>query len=209
MGAIPSSDLPGHKQIRERVVSALQRCQESQDIDFKESVRWPDIQWKVTKSALGMGNLRDGGIIIVGVSQRNGKWTVSGITNSHLQTYDPDVMVDQITKYVSPNVDLDIVTVEYDEKIFVAIRVREFTETPLVCKKSGPAGSDLLEGAIYIRPLAGRPRTTRIKNAGDLHDLLELAAEKRARRMLETSRRIGIVTPTPISDPFDDELGDL
>jgi hypothetical protein len=41
-----------------------------------------------------------------------------------------------------------------------------------------------------------------------MHDLLELAAEKRARRILETARRLGLET-MPAKKPFDDELGGL
>jgi hypothetical protein len=37
MGAIPTSDLPGHQLLHARVVNALDRCQESQGIDLKES----------------------------------------------------------------------------------------------------------------------------------------------------------------------------
>ena len=208
MGAIPTSQLPGHKQIHERVISALERCQESQDIDFKESVPWPGIQWRITKTALAMGNLRDGGIIVVGVSERDNKWTLSGISNLELITYDPDIVIDQVNAYVSPHVDLDVVSVEHDGKVFLAIRVREFSDTPLVCKRNGPKGSDLLEGAVYVRP-PGMARTTRITNAAQMTELLELAGEKRARRILEISRRIGLAPSQTIADLFDQELGDL
>ena len=138
MGAIPSSQLPGHKQTHDRVISALERCQESQDIDFKESVKWPAIRWRMTRTVLGMGNLRDGGIIIIGVSERGNTWTLAGMTNLDLIRYDPDIVLDQINSYVSPHVDMDIVSVEYNGKMFLAIRAQEFPNTPLVCKKNGP-----------------------------------------------------------------------
>jgi hypothetical protein len=78
MGAISGSNLPGHRQLHERAVATLERCQESQGIDFKESVTWDDLIWHVIHCILGMGNLRDGGVIIVGVSQRGDQGTKRG-----------------------------------------------------------------------------------------------------------------------------------
>jgi len=66
----------------------------------------------------------------------------------------------------------------------------------------------LFEGAVYIRP-PGLARTTRIMNASQMHDLLELAAEKRARRLLEVSRRVGLVPTSTSKEHFDKELEGL
>lgn len=44
---------------------------------------------------------------------------------------------------------------------------------------------------VYVRP-PGQPRTERVRWAQQMHDLLESAAEKRARRILEISRRLGL-----------------
>jgi hypothetical protein len=156
-----------------------------------------------------MGNLRDGGIIIIGASERQKKWTLTGMSSAVLNTYDPDIVINHVNAYVSLHVDLDVVSVEYQPgKIFLAIRAQEFGATPLVCKKNGPNGTDLLEGAVYIRT-PGMARTTRVTNASQMHDLLELAAEKRARRILETFRRIGLEPTVTTADLFDKELGDL
>src|SRR4051794_6950751 len=100
MGAIPKSDLPGHRRLPEGAVAALERCQESQGVDFKESAAWDDLKWHVIHSVLGMGNLRDGGVIVVGVSQRDDEWAVTGVEASHLATYDADTIIDQVSKYV-------------------------------------------------------------------------------------------------------------
>jgi len=42
-----------------------------------------------------------------------------------------------------------------------------------------------------------------------MHDLLELAAEKRARGILQISRRIGLVAKPVASEQFDQELEGL
>lgn len=208
--AIPTSTMPGHKLLHNKVIYALDRCQEGQDIDFKESASWKELKWRIIKTSLGMGNLRDGGIIVIGVSERDDNWELTGISESNLKTYEVDVIIDQTNAHVSPHVNLDIVTVLHDENFFLTIQVNEFSDTPLVCKKNGPDGTGLDEGHVYVRP-PGMARTTRVTNAQQMHDLLELAAETHARRFLEQARRVGVLQPSPLSpsELFDQELGGL
>src|SRR5262249_28534567 len=143
MAAIPTSDLPGHKQLHQKVVIALERCQESQNVEFKESGVWESLKWRIIQTALAMGNLRDGGVVIIGVSQRGDHWDLTGIQAEHLATYDVDMVTDQINKYASPHVDTEVVVVKYLNKDFLVFQFHEFAEAPLVCKKNGaePEGS--------------------------------------------------------------------
>ncbi len=209
MGAIPTSDMPGYRRLHERVFNALDRCQETQGIDFKESAPWDSLKWRIITTSLGMGNLRDGGIIVIGASERGKIWELNGITDEHLATYDPDVIIDVVNKYSSPNVELDIVLAKYkNDRDFLSIQINEFKDTPIVCKKNGPSGGGITEGAVYVRP-PGVAKTTRVMNSSQMHDLLELAAEKRARRMLEVSRRIGLVSIPTSTERFDEELEGL
>jgi hypothetical protein len=143
-----------------------------------------------------MGNLRDGGVIVIGVAERDSAWALEGVSEQHLATYDVDIIRDKVNAYVSPHIDLDVVLVRHGDNAFLAVQVREFRDTPLLCKKNGPDGVGLFEGRLYVRA-AGTPRTTAVTSAGQMHDLLELAAEKRARRLLEASRRAGLITPEP------------
>ena len=209
-GAIPTSDFPGHRDLHERVCSALGRCQESRSVEFKESTSWEKIKIKLVRTLLAMGNLRDGGVVIVGVSEREGKWNLTGITEHDLETYDPDIIKDTVAKYGDPPTKVDVVLVRYsDGNDYLAIQAHEFDSAPIVCKRNGPDGPNLLRmGEFYIRPL-GKPRTIKVASAEDMHDLLELAAEKRARMFLEIAHRIGL-KPSETSDQmFDDELGGL
>ena len=209
MGAIPTSEMPGHRRLHDRVLSALDRCQEGQAIDFKESAPWQSLKGRIVMTALGMGNLRDGGVIVIGASEREQTWELTGITAEHLETYEVDVIIDTVNKYASPHIELDIAIVKYTNgRDFLAIQVREFIEIPVVCKKNGPTGAGLVQGCVYVRP-PGVARTTRVIDASQMHDLLELAAEKRARRMLEVSRRIGLVARPSTSEQFDQELEGL
>ncbi len=157
----------------------------------------------------GRSNLRDGGIIVIGASERGQAWDLTGISQEHLATYNVDSVTDVVNKYASPYIELDIVLVRYQNgNDFLAIQIREFDDTPIVCKKDGPTGERLFKGGVYVRP-PGLARTTRIMNALQMHDLLELAAEKRARRLLEVSRRVGLVPALTAKERFDEELGGL
>jgi hypothetical protein len=209
MGAIPRSDLPGHRHLHERAALALDRCQEEPDVDFNESGDWESLRWGMTHAALGMGNLRDGGVLIVGVSERGGAWVRTGISDDQLRTFDPDLVASHLNSYISPHVDIDVVAVRHtDGNQYLAIYVREFALIPLVCKKNGPNGSGITEGRVYVR-LPAPARTSVVTNAQQMHDLIELAAEKRARGILETGRRVGLVPSQQAPSEFDDELKGL
>lgn len=209
MSAIPSSDMPGHHELHKKVWTALDLCQESEGIDFKESAPWDALKWKAIRTLMAMGNLRDGGVMIIGASERAEKWDLTGISAEHLSTYDVDVMIGQVNTYVSPDMEIDVVTVLYrNGATFLAVRAKEFRDSPFLCKKRGPDNAGLEPGTISVRP-GGVPRTDTVTSAEQLRELLDLAAEKRARRLLESSRRIGMVPGSSARDRFNEELGGL
>lgn len=214
MGAIPDASLPGYDILREKVRTALERGEELPWIDFKESQPWSKLKYNIVKTALGMGNLDDGGIIIIGVSERENNLNFTGIEYSHLKTYDTDEIAEFVDSFVAPYVEIGIVKYSYDDgNDYLIIDISSFTKTPLICKKDGKKG--LEEGRIYVRPLGGKPRTTKVMEAQQMELLLERAAEFRARKMIETSERIGALHIHEINNSqkakqdYSDELGDL
>jgi predicted HTH transcriptional regulator len=207
---IPDSSLPGHRALHERTIAALEICQETVNVEFKSSGSWADLENKIVKNILGMGNLRDGGLLVIGVSENGNRWELAGILPEHLRSFEPDDVLAHVGRYVSPVFEIDVVTVTYATKQFLTIHTHEFADTPLVCKKNGPDGAKnegLACGGIYVR-LPAPPQTTRVMDAAQLHALLELAAEKRARRMLEQVRRIGALD-VPEQDALNAELEGL
>jgi predicted HTH transcriptional regulator len=157
-----------------------------------------------------MGNLRDGGVIIIGASERGNNWELTGIAQEHLTTYDVDDTTDAINKYASPPMQIEMVRVKYQEdREFLAFQIREFEYAPYVCRNNSPNKTGLLhEGDVYIRP-PGKPQTKKVTNVQEMHDLLELAAEKYARSMIRTSRSIGLVSAQDNTRHFDKELEGL
>jgi hypothetical protein len=183
---------------------ALERCRESQAVEFKEATDWSSIKHRTIRTVMAMSNLRDGGVVIVGVSEAGDSWDLTGMADAQLGTYDVDDITDGINRYASPPIEPEVVIVLHDDKKFLAIQVPEFSESPCVCKRTDNDGQRAFyEGAVYVRP-AGKAQTTRVTRAEDMSDLLELAAEKRARGMIETGHRIGMVVAA--DSHFDDEL---
>jgi len=122
--AIPTSDMPGHKELHDKVYNALDRCQESKSVDFKESAPWNDLKWQIIRTALAMGNLRDGGVIVIGASERNDTWDLTGITQENIATYDVDDIIDIVNKFSSPPIKIEVVRVSYRNKnTFLAIQI--------------------------------------------------------------------------------------
>ena len=211
MASIPRTDTPGYRQLHERVGNALDRLQEAPDIEFKESVPWDTLKWKIIKTAMAMGNLRDGGILIVGVAQRAGQEQRTGISQEHLETYDPDKIADQFGRFISPDIEFTLVQVPHQDNTYLAFEFREFREIPLVCKRKGEG---LEEGVVYVRPWEGRPRSTKVTDAAQMRELLDLAGDKAARRIIERGTRAGLelpegVRPPTVLEQFDHELEGL
>jgi len=212
MGALPSTDLKGYELLKDRVQGALDLLQEGRAVDFKRAVMWNELKQGIPKDILAMSNLRDGGIIIIGVEESDNKWNRTGMTDKQLNTYDPDDMIDHVNKYASPSLTFDVVKHTDNEGLkYLVIRAHEFEEKSFVCKRN--CADELRQGAFYIRPL-GKAESREVQTADEMHDLLELSAEKRTRNFMRQIQRSGFDIKTiPFEktdiDKFDEELGGL
>jgi predicted HTH transcriptional regulator len=211
MGAIPSSDLDGHESIKERVNAALSLLAESRSVEFKGPEKWETLGPGLAKDVLAISNIRDGGIIIIGV-EKTGQ--ICGLSKEQLETYDTDVMIDFINKYASPSIAIDIVTHKYQtegisERILLIIQIHEFEELPIICKK-GNSG-ELKQAGVYFRPI-GKPESRLIREESEMKELLEIALEKKLKKWLVQQKRIGLnleQTGQSNKDEFEEELGGL
>ncbi len=152
------------------VVLALASGVETRSSEFKESQPFDVLKWKIVKSAMAMANLRDGGRIIIGGSERDGATLrLEGVKTEHDADYDNDTIINLVNTHARPPVDLLVRRIAYDGKQFVAIEVRQFSRTPVFCSKPTPSGTpekqQLREGDVYVRSNE-RISTTRAVNAG-------------------------------------------
>ena len=113
--------------------NALDRLQEAPDIEFKESASWDSLRWKIIRRRWRWAIMQDGGILVVGVSQRAGQVPLTGISETDLETYDPDIAADQFGRFISPDMEFILVQVPYRQNTYLAFEFREFREIPLEC----------------------------------------------------------------------------
>jgi len=167
---------------------------------------------KVVRAVLGMANRRDGGKVVIGVSEEAGnKLELVGLSQQQLNTWAHDGVAGVVAGYADPFVTLVTEHIEYCGGKFVVLTVAEFEEVPVLCKKAYP---DVLNpGACYVRR-RGSPGTSEVPTQAEMRDLLELATEKGVRKFFQQIHRAGIdlagvQVPPDDAQLFDQQRGDF
>ena len=190
----------------EQFVDLLHLGHEQRGVEFKGpgSLKDKHFMAKVVRAVLGMANHRDGGFVIIGVEDESGRLDPVGLAKEDCAIWTHDNVADQVAKYADPSVQFDLEIVTLDEKFFVVLRVYEFDEVPVLCKRHyGDAqGQVLRSGALYIRSRR-KPETSEIPTHEDMRALVDLATEKVLRRFLVTVDRAGI-GPSLVAGPSDE-----
>jgi len=143
---------------------------------------------------LAMANHRDGGVVVVGVEEEaSGALCPVGVSKDDLATWKHDHLADAAATHTDPPLQFDLQVCPLDGLDFLVIEVKEFSDTPVLCKKHRTyAGQVVLrEGACYIRPRR-KPESVEVCTYADMRDLLDLATEKALRRFLRTAHSAGI-----------------
>lgn len=154
---------------------------------------------QAVRAILGMANRRDGGSVIIGVTEQDGRPVPEGISAADLDTWHYDAVADQIARYADPGVRFELEVKEYNGNSYVVIEVAEFDDIPVLCKRA--YNGVLRSGACYVRTRR-KPETTEIPTQADMRDLLDLATVKWIRRHSDWMRRAGI-TPFAATHPPD------
>lgn len=167
---------------------------------------------KVARAIMGMTNRRDGGIIIIGVEERNGRINPMGLPQNELDSWrNYDHVTTAFASYMNPPASFDLNICQFDGKDFVVLEVHEFADIPTICKKryqhnhqSGHPEIVLREGACYIRS-RHKAETVEISSPDQMRELLELATEKGVRKFVTQAQRAGL-SLSGSSQPSDQEL---
>lgn len=176
---------------------------ESRSIEFKESVPWNDklFKVKITKTILAMSNIRDGGNIIFGVKEGDDcEYTPVGMNEDDFNTYNIDEVSSFVSSYADPYVKLDLFKLEYDSKRFVVLKIFEFEEIPVICKKDySSANFNLRKGALYVRPFR-TVESVEVPSQNEMREILDLATEKNLKKFFQISKSVGILPEEKTKD---------
>jgi hypothetical protein len=178
---------------------------EERNLEFKRSMDWadPTTKAKLTKSVLAMANVRDGGHIVLGVErQPDDSYIPVGMKSGHLNSFVQDHLSSYFSEYADPYVETTLLKHDINGRTFCVIRVSEFAELPVVCKKDGQ--EKLRRGATYTRSRR-MPETVEVPSHVEMREILDLAIEKRGRAFAQQAERMGMVR-SPQRGEFEEQL---
>lgn len=183
---------------------AIRQRVETRAVEYKESQPFEAIKWRLCKTVMAMANLRDGGCIIIGVSERNGIPELSGVDPAHEKTYKQDDIIALVNRYARPAVTLTMRVLEYDGDRFIGVAIRPFDRTPIICGNPMPkeAGADALRFGEIVARTRDRISSSKVGDPDLVAEILEIAAEKRAAEIIGTAQRIGLRLPPQARDEF-------
>lgn len=174
------------KEVAETIIEQiLQGNSENLNLEFKASFHFDENVWareRLIRSILAMSNTRNGGYVLIGVSEKADKsLDLAGLDYAHLQLFKAKVeeFKSKVESFSSSPVSYEVGLGEYKGKKFILISVTEFTLNPLICRKNGEhKDKHLEEGAIYIRTLKDKPSSIKLTNPVDIQDFLERSSDK-------------------------------
>ena len=174
---------------------------ETRNRELKRSMNWNDehTKFKITESIMAMSNIRDGGMIIIGVEQdKNKKINPTGMSDSDYDSFNYDDVCDHVASYVDPHATFNLEKKEADKKKFIVISVNEFDQTPIICKKAYWVDGKcvLNEGIILIRTRNSKPQSSKIMSLTDMQDVIGLATDKGLKSFVEKATQAGLSLDT-------------
>lgn len=161
---------------------------------------------KIARAALSMGNMRDGGHVIIGINDKAPEKCLPGLSASELASWQKfDEISRALANYADPPLEIEVGHRHLSSGADVAvIQVFEFADIPHLCAKS--YDDVLREGALYVRTRR-LPETAEVPSSVEMRELLDLATEKALRSYLSTAERAGgalVVQRTDATAPADE-----
>lgn len=183
---------------------------EERYLEYKRSMSWDDIstKTKVVIACLALANIPDGGTLIFGEDEiSQGIFQANGMKEEDANSFNQDDISDYVNGYADPYVDVKVSKEIDNGKVFVIIQVQEFSEIPVVCKKSGEG---IRKGAIYTRPMR-KIESVPVSSQNEMREIIELAVDKKMRRIQKNFYN-WMIEPIQMendANKFDEQLGGL
>jgi hypothetical protein len=155
----------------------------------------PHFLAKIARAALSLGNLRDGGHIVIGISDDAPSAMQPGLDDDRLDTWDPDTAISRLAPYADPPLRLEVVPLKLSNSVrVIVVKVHEFDDVPHLCAQAFPENSKdkvLIKGRLYVRSRR-IPETVEIADSSQMREVLDIATAKALRRFLATAREAGV-----------------
>lgn len=174
---------------------------EERYLEYKGPMFWTrdDTKVKIAKAMMAMSNLRNGGVIVVGMKEINrGIWEPDSMTGEQVVSFTQDDIAQWVNEYAVPAVQFTVEPFLLDANKFVIIKVREFDSFPTICRKPTPKRfrEILKKGAIYYRSNA-KNESAPISSDEDMRELITVAVKKRVAQQMEYLRELKLVAELP------------
>jgi hypothetical protein len=196
----------------DQFIELLSGGRETRGVEFKAAGPRGDplVFAFVARAVLAMSNLQLGGWVLLGI-QDDGQ--MSGLVQDDLASWlEHDEVTASLNAYADPFVLVDVERVDYEGKSFIAIRVHEFAEVPVLARKDSPAKSGgrlvIRQGGCYVRPRL-KPASVEVPTQTEMRELLDAAADKMLRRFLARASAAGVALASSESDAqkYEKQLG--
>jgi len=168
---------------------------EHRGVEFKCSGKLTTMEFAATivRAILGMSNRRDGGLVVIGVEDNNGRLEWKGMLPDDYATWNNNDLADKVAIFADPSVNFEMANIKKENRDFIVIIISEFEDTPIFCKKD--FGQKLRKGALYCRS-RHKPETSEVATEEDMRDLIELSTEKQLRRFIRMANAANISVMT-------------
>ena len=188
------------------LIAIIERNFESKGLDYKGPVEWNSGDKKacceLAKDIIGMANT-EGGYIVIGVSELDEGFSLDGVNAEQARSFESSEVCRFVQNYVDPPINVRILKIVHNLKLFIVISVPKFPDTPHICQKTYP--DVLRDRELYVR--TDNNETAPIKSSSDFRLLIESAIRNRADSLLSSFRAI-LTGPGPNSQqqPSAEEL---
>lgn len=185
----------------------IQHRKEERYLEYKGSMLWPNVDTKVkiARAMIAMSNLRNGGVIVIGMKElKRGVWEPDIMTEEQVASFTQDDIAQWVNAYAVPAVQFTVEPFSLNTDKFVIIKVREFDSVPTVCEKQKTlrGKEELKEGAIYYRSHS-KYESAPISSNEDMRELIALAVNKGVAWEIEHLRELGFVATRPVQQEED------
>ncbi len=187
----------------------IEQGYETRNVEYKGSMTWERAKPKVAKAILALSNVTDGGWLIFGIEKKNNHYESVGLSPGAEQWFNYDQISAYAATFADPYVDFEVEVVLHNDKKFGIIKVNDFPELPVICKKGTDEG--LSNGKMYTRSRRMN-ETTEVNNSNDMREIVDLAMRKRFQKTISIVSPDGLIETSQTSsdqDKFDSEAADF